>query len=109
MERLRVALEERGPAAYVLTVSDDGRPHAVHGAVRWVDGRIVVEVGPRRRLQPDRRRDRGTVATTGDGHRLVITPTKAVLHRPAPAPDPGASTCDADCVPVLSTPTGSRD
>ena len=128
MERLRVALEERGPAAYVLTVSDDGRPHAVHGAVRWEDGLLVVEVGRRTAanvtarpsvslLYPVRAADdyslivdgTGTVATTGDGHRLVITPTKAVLHRPAPAPDARTLPCEADCVPLLSTPTRSRD
>src|SRR5215471_9387062 len=34
-DRLRAAIEERPPRAYVLTVSDDGRPHAVHGSVRW--------------------------------------------------------------------------
>jgi hypothetical protein len=40
------------------------------------------------------------VASREDGHRLLITPTKAVLHRPAAAPDP-ASPCGADCVPLL--------
>ena len=28
--RLRAAMEERGAAGYLLTVSDDGVPHAVH-------------------------------------------------------------------------------
>jgi hypothetical protein len=43
----------------------------------------------------------GTAAVIShdDGHRLMITPTKAVLHRPAPAPDP-SSACGADCVPL---------
>ena len=98
----------------------------MHGAVRWENGLLVVEVGRRTAanvtarpslLYPIRAADdyslivdgTGTVATTGDGHRLVITPTKAVLHRPAPALDASTSPCEADCVPLLSTPTRSRD
>jgi hypothetical protein len=45
------------------------------------------------------------VASQEEGHRLLITPTKAVLHRPAAAPDP-ASQCSADCVPLLPASTG---
>jgi hypothetical protein len=40
------------------------------------------------------------VAARANGHRLLITPTKAVLHRPTATPDP-ASPCAADCVPLL--------
>jgi hypothetical protein len=40
------------------------------------------------------------VAASDDGKRLMITPEKAVLHRPAAAPNP-ASDCSADCVPLL--------
>jgi hypothetical protein len=41
---------------------------------------------------------------TGDEPRLRLTPTKAVLHRPAAAPQPAvAGSCSADCVPLLST------
>jgi hypothetical protein len=32
--------------------------------------------------------------------RVCVTPAKAVLHRPAAAPDPTAP-CAADCVPIL--------
>ena len=45
LHRLREAVAERGPGAYVLTVSNDGRPHAVYVNVVWSDGRIVAEVG----------------------------------------------------------------
>jgi hypothetical protein len=50
----------------------------------------------------------GTATIVGDGDtpRLQITPTKAVLHRPAAQPDP-SSACGADCVPLL--PAKSRD
>jgi hypothetical protein len=43
------------------------------------------------------------VAASDGGHRVAVTPTHAVLHRPAAAPDP-ASSCDADCVTLLPAP-----
>ena len=45
-------------------------------------------------------RSEGDYSLIVDGRRLCITPTKAVLHRPATAPDP-ASLCAADCVPLV--------
>ena len=120
LERLRAALEERGNGAYVLTVSEDGHPHAVHARVRWQDDVLAAEVGRRSAgnaaarpsvslLYPVRSGDDyslivdGTAAVTssGDGALLLVTPVRAVLHRPAPSPDPASSPCDADCVPLL--------
>lgn len=125
LDRLRAALEERGGNAYVLTVSDDGRPHVVHSALRWDGDALAADVGKRSAANAAARpsvsllyplRSDGdyslivdgtaAVVSRDDGRRLLITPTKAVLHRPAPAPNP-SSTCGADCVPVLS-PTGGR-
>ncbi len=119
LERLRAAVEERGPGAYLLTVSDDGRPHAVHVPVGWEGERLVAEVGKRSAtnaaarpavalLWAVRSPDDYSLIVDGmaaapsrdDQRRLAITPTKAVLHRPAAAPRP-ASACDADCVPLL--------
>ena len=119
LQRLRAALDERGPTAYLLTVSDDEGPHAVHVPVRWDGDVLIADVGKRTAanvlarpsvslLHPVRSEGdyslivdgTAAVATHEDGHRLRITPTKAVLHRPAAAPDP-ASTCVADCVPLL--------
>ena len=116
LERLRAAIDERGGHAYLLTVSDDGRPHAVHSAVRWERDALVADVGRRSAANASARpsvsllfavRDDadyslivdGTAAV--EGQRLLLTPTGAVLHRPAPAPDPSTSTCVADCVPLL--------
>jgi len=126
MARLRAALEERGRSAYVLTVSDDGRPHAVHGTVCWEGEVLAAEVGRRSAANATARPSvsllfpvradgdyslivDGTAAVaSGDtGQRLLVTPTRAVLHRPAPAPAPAASSCDADCVPLFPT-TRSR-
>src|SRR5262249_12806148 len=125
LERLRSAIAERGSSAYLLTVSDDGRPHAVHAPVRWDGDVLMAEVGRRTAANAAARsavsllypvRDGadyslivdGTATGTGDG-RLLVTPTKAVLHRPSPAPGPGASSCEADCVPVLSTEARRRE
>ena len=125
LERLRAALDERGNSAYLLTTSDDGRPHAVHVPVLWDGDALAVDAGRRSvanaaarpsvsLLYAVRTADDysliidGTAAIVGDGdaRRLRVTPTRAVLHRPAAQPDP-ASACGADCVPLL--PAKSRD
>jgi hypothetical protein len=125
LEKLRAALEERGNIAYLLTVSDEARPHAVHIPVCWEGDRLVAEIGKRSAanaaarpsvslLSPARAEGDyslivdGTaeIASLRDGQRLLITPAKAVLHRPAAVPDP-ASSCAADCVPLLPESTGS--
>jgi Pyridoxamine 5'-phosphate oxidase len=121
LHRLGEAVAERGPGAYVLTVSSNGRPHAVYLNVAWSDGRLVAEVGNTTAanakarpeislLFPVRGADdysffvdgRGSVDSGGGVHRLVLTPTRAVFHRQGPASDPNSS-CAADCVPVLRT------
>jgi len=128
LDRLRAALEERPDSAYVLTVSDDGRPHAVHGRVRWEGDVLAAEVGRRSVANATARPSvsllypvradgdysliidgTASVATNDDGQRLLVAPTKAVLHRPAPAPDPATSSCGADCVPLLVRPSRGRD
>ena len=119
LERLRAALEDRGANAYLLTVADDARPHAVHAPVRWQGDVLAADVGKRSAANAAARPSvsllyrvrmdgdyslivdgTAVVASREDGPRLLITPTKAVLHRPAAAPDP-ASACGADCVPLL--------
>lgn len=126
IETLRHTLEERGPVGFVLTVSDDARPHAVQCPVSWEGDRLAVEIGRRSAsnaaarpgvslLYPARKPGDyslivdGTAAveTRGEKRALLIAPTAAVLHRPAAAADP-ASACGADCVPLLrSTPRGA--
>lgn len=119
LDGLRATLAERGGSAYLLSVSDDARPHVVHVPLGWEDDVLIADVGKRSAanaaarpavslLYPVRMEgdyslivDGTAVVTTGDGgQRLRITPTKAVLHRPAATPDP-ASACGADCVPLL--------
>ena len=119
LDDLRARTRERGSRAYVLTVSDDGRSHAVHAAIEWQGDAIVVEVGRRSAanaaarpsvslLFPVRDEDDyslivdGTVvAAANAAQRLLVTPVKAVLHRPAPRRDSAPAGCDSDCVNVL--------
>lgn len=120
LDELRAAIVERGGAAYLLTVSDDGRAHAVHVPVRWEDGVLAIEVGRRSAanaaarpavslLWPVRHAGDyslivdGTAVVTDDGapRRVRVRPTAAVLHRAGQPADP-ASTCGADCVPLLA-------
>lgn len=103
--------------AYLMTTSAEGAPRAV--AVHAVPqaGKLVIRsVGRRTRENllvrpvvglvwpPAAEKEYslivdGTAAVAGDG--VEITPTRAVLHRPAPAPHAGAgSGCSADCITV---------
>src|SRR5262249_24781312 len=126
LDRLRAALHERGGQAYLLTVSHDARPHAVHGTVAWEGDLLVTEVGKRTAANAAERPEVSLmypVRVDGDysliidgtarveswdgGQRVLIAPTKAVLHRPAAAPDP-TSPCAADCVPLLTPPPRGR-
>lgn len=121
LERLRNEAARFGSAPYLLSVSADGRPHAVATAVSWAESSLVAEVGRRTAANIGERPlvsllwppieaggysliVDGTAALESSGKelRVLITPTRGVLHRPATAP-PAApdSTCTADCVPLL--------
>ena len=119
MLRLRAAVEERGTSGYLITVCDDGSPHAVHAPVRWDDDVLVADVGKRSAANATARpsvsllfpvRSEGdyslivdgtaAVASSDGGHRVRVTPTRAVLHRSPVVSDP-SSVCTADCVPLL--------
>lgn len=125
LDGLRAAIDERGGSPYLLTVADDDRPHAVHTPVRWDGDVLAAQVGKRSAanaaarpsvslLYPARQDGdyslivdgTAVVESVDDTRRVRITPTKAVLHRPAAAPDP-ASACGADCVPLVPVRSGS--
>jgi hypothetical protein len=120
LERLRDEIARCGGSAYLLTVSRDGRPHAVSGSVEWSGGALVGGVG-RRTAENIAERPlvsllwppaepggyslivdaTASLEAAGDGQRARFVPTRGVLHRPAAedrAPAPG---CSADCVPLL--------
>src|SRR5262245_56664407 len=124
LARQEAVVRERGAAAYVMTASTDGRPHVTYAPVHWVGKGLVAEIGSRTALNaaanpsvtvlfPVRSPDDyslivdGSAAVDVDRHRLVLTPTRAVLHRPGAPADP-ASSCTADCVPLFTPPVGAR-
>lgn len=45
LEQLRSTVDEYGDAPYLLTVSDDGRPHPLSVRVRWENGDIELRGG----------------------------------------------------------------
>jgi hypothetical protein len=107
---------------YFLTVSDDGRPHAVAVAPTWTaeGDAVVLDVG-RRTVANAAARTKvslvfppvevggyslivdGDSSVDPEGH-VRFAPTTAVLHRPAlPGHEVVAGACGNDCVPVTAT------
>jgi hypothetical protein len=108
LHELRDVADRQAPFAYLLTVSDDGRPHAV--AIRPEVGAhtVTFDAGSRScsnatarpdvsLLWPPSTHDDYSLIVDGrvvvDGSTLRLSPTRAVRHRPAPG---GGS----DCAPV---------
>lgn len=111
--------------AYLLTVGGEGPPHAL-AVTPTVDGAVLTINGIGRRTRdnllarpevtlvwPPEAVDEyslivdGQAAASGESAR--ITPTRAVLHRPAPRPEPAAEGgCGSDCVelPLPAEPSG---
>jgi hypothetical protein len=115
---LAAAVKERGDGAYVLTVTPECHPHATYAKVRWEGTALAADIGERTALNAQARplvtllfpvRSPGDYSLIVDGsavvepasRRLFLTPTRAVLHRPG-APAEPASSCGADCVPLLA-------
>jgi pyridoxamine 5'-phosphate oxidase-like protein len=100
--------------AYLLTVKDDGRPHAVSLKVDWQGDELVCRPGPRTTanaersaevslLWPTSGRDgyalfvngRAEVRIDGDTAMVAVKPTGAVLHKTPEAAGDGPG-----CVPI---------
>ena len=116
LDELRTQIEAFATDAYLLTVSDDGRAHSVAVSVRWEGDDLVVPAGrttaanARERhlvalLWPPPERGGYSLIIDADvvrtreiegGHEVMLRPTKAVLHRPAP------SGVGSDCTTVFS-------
>ena len=109
LHELRAVAAQQAPFAYLLTVSDDASAHAVAITPDIGDASITCEAGNRScanasarpnvsLLWPPARPDDYSLIVDGhasvDGSRVVITPERAVRHRPAP----GAG---SDCAPVV--------
>lgn len=120
LEKLREEVDRYGATAYLLTTSDDGRPRSAVVSLRWDGEALVARVGRRTAANVAARRlvsllwpppapggyslivdGDGALEGTGEDARVLVRPTRGVLHRPAAAPDPTAEGCSADCKPVL--------
>lgn len=117
LDKLRDEVERFGPVAYLLTVADDGRPHAVSVRVSWEGDALRAAAG---RTTAANARQRPAVSVLwpsvdGDGEgyslivdgqaevgdeRLTVRPTRAVLHRSRQVVD-AAVEPGSDCVTVL--------
>jgi len=108
---------ERYRFAYLLTSSERGAPHAVAVTPVLRGGDLLVgETGRRTRDNALQRPDVALVwppqseadyslivdgHASADGAGLRIAPSRAVLHRPAPASQPAApGACGSDCVEI---------
>lgn len=107
--------------AYLLTASPSGAPRAVAVTPVLQAGTLVVDgVGRRTRENAEQRSAVGLVwppqsesdyslivdgTAAVNGESLRITPTRAVLHRPAASPQPVApGGCASDCVELEANP-----
>lgn len=115
LDRLREEVYRFGLSPYLLTVTADGRPHAVSVTVVWDGDELAASAG-RTTLANARERpavsllwpptERGGYALILDGvaraetDRVSVRPTSAVLHRSAAGPE-GIGPPQSDCVPVL--------
>lgn len=117
---LPTAVQRYGGWAFLLTGGADGRPHAVQAVLRWDGAALRCSAGGRTVSNATERPSVALVwppaepaghclivdadaAVAPDGD-LLLTPTKAVLHRGAvPGADPSTaftSDCGSDCAPV---------
>jgi hypothetical protein len=117
LDRLREEISGFESEPYLLTVSDDERPHCVSAVIAWQGDAIVIGAGNRTAANASSRPSvsllwppnepggyslivDGTVTSASGagagGNVVVVEPTGAVLHR-------SAAGGGADCAPVLGT------
>jgi len=115
LDEVRQQVAQCTSCAYLLTVTDDGRPHAVSVSADWDGDHLVARVGrhsaanagarPRLSLLwPEAGRPGyalivdgvAEIRAEGEAFHLLLRPTGAVLHR---TPDPESD--GPSCIPVL--------
>jgi hypothetical protein len=115
LDQLRFEAAKYGDAPYLLTVSDDGRPHAVSVRVGWREDQLTLSGGSRSRANAAKRPDvtllwpaieEGGYSLIADGaaavedEQILIRPLSAVLHRSLAASQEHEA--GSECVPVLT-------
>ena len=122
IDRLRKLISRRGSFAFLITVGSDGRPHSVAVEVSWLDDRLVMGAGnvsvanararplvsllwPAKSSKNSSLMVNGTVTSaTGTGagdNQVVVSPTRAVLHRSV---EPAKSSArDRSCARVFTS------
>jgi hypothetical protein len=122
LDRLRAEIDTFRSAPYLLTVSEDARPHAVSVVVSWRDDQLVMGAGNRSMANASVRPDvsllwppnepggfslivdatvSSTVGTGAGDNVITVEPTRAVLHRAAVDGDADGSAGGSDCTPVF--------
>lgn len=96
LERLRQEVTRFGSSPYLLTVSDDGRPHATVVRVTWAGNALGAGVGRRSAANVAERPDVSLLwppvdeegfslivdgRASVDGERVTVQPERAILHR----------------------------
>ena len=116
LDALREQLAQRQRPAYLITAGDAGPPHLVATFLRWADGAFEAPSGRHTGRNVEQRPHASVVVPPDEpgGYSLIfdadvavagevvrLTPTKAVLHRPAEGEVEGdAGACGHDCAPV---------
>ncbi|MGE3326286.1 MAG: pyridoxamine 5'-phosphate oxidase family protein [Acidimicrobiia bacterium] len=120
--KLAAELDRYGLAPYLLSVTPNATAHCVHVAVTFdaASGSFTCDAGNRTRanitanaavsllfvaFEPDGYSliVDGAGSVDNDAGTVTVAPTKAVLHRPAPASADGTTdpaSCGSDCVPL---------
>jgi hypothetical protein len=100
LDKVREQVAACGPYAFLLTVSDDGSPHAVSLVVEWDGDELVGAPGQRTLANAERSsavsllwpvsgregftlfvNGRAEVRADGDTKKVAVKPTSAVLHK----------------------------
>ena len=116
LDEVRRQVDACRSCAYLVTVTDDGRPHAVSLQVRWEGDELVGGAGRRTAANAERSpevsllwpvsgRDgyalivdgRAEVRADGDQSQVAVKPTTAVLHKTPDAEGEGPG-----CVSVMN-------
>ena len=100
LDKVREQVAACGPYAFLLTVTDDGRPHAVSLTVDWDGDELVCAPGSRTLANAERGGEvsllwpvsgragftlfvngAAEVRVDGESKKVAVKPTSAVLHK----------------------------